>query len=102
MHKKNDDLVQDGLVSIGEAAEFLAVSRSTLYELMDQGRLPYAKIGRSRRIPRRALIDLAQLSLRGGHLVPIINGLTTPHVSPAERNGHRNGEEQTEKAKGPR
>ena len=37
------------------------VGRSTLYELMDKGFLPYAKIGRSRRIPKRAaIIQLAQ------------------------------------------
>lgn len=59
-------LVEDGLLSIDEAMAFLSISRSTLYELMDKGLLPWSKIGRSRRIPRRALVSLAQLTLRGG------------------------------------
>ena len=60
------DLVADGLVTVQEAALFLSVSRSKLYELMDKGELKFAKLGRSRRIPRRALIDLAASSLQGG------------------------------------
>ena len=59
-------LVEDGLVTVSEAAAFLRLSRSTVYELMNQGILAYAKIGRSRRIPRRALVELAARELRGG------------------------------------
>ena len=59
-------LVADGLMTIQEAAEFLSVSRSKLYELMDNGELIFVKLGRSRRIPRRALIDLAASGLHGG------------------------------------
>ena len=59
-------LVEDGLVTVPEAAAFLRLSRSTVYELMNQGVLAYAKIGRSRRIPRRALVELAARELRGG------------------------------------
>ena len=66
----NAQLVEDGLVSLEDAMAFLAIGRSTLYELMDQGKLPWAKIGRSRRIPRRALIQLAQLTLHGGQALP--------------------------------
>jgi excisionase family DNA binding protein len=40
-------------------AAFLALSRSKVYELMDAGILPSRKIGRSRRIPRSAVIELA-------------------------------------------
>jgi excisionase family DNA binding protein len=57
-------LVDDGLVNVTEASEFLSIGRSKLYALMNAGRLPYVKIDRSRRIPRRALVDLA-----AGHLV---------------------------------
>ena len=60
------DLVADGLVTVQEAAQFLSISRSKLYELMDNGELKFAKLGRSRRIPRRALIDLAASGLQGG------------------------------------
>ena len=59
-------LVADGLMTIQEAAEFLSVSRSKLYELMDNGELIFVKLGRSRRIPRRALLDLAASGLQGG------------------------------------
>lgn len=67
--EKGSALVSDGLLSIGEAMAFLSISRSTLYELMDHGKLPYAKIGRSRRIPRRALVDLAAANLHGPGMV---------------------------------
>jgi excisionase family DNA binding protein len=53
----------DGLATIRQAEEFLAVSRSTLYVLMDKGELPYAKIGKSRRIPWKALREFAQRCL---------------------------------------
>lgn len=60
------DLVAEGLLSVGEAARFLSLSRSTLYELMESGRLVYVKLGRARRIPRRAVVALAASHLRGG------------------------------------
>ncbi len=66
MMAKPEFLVADGLVSIDEAMSFLSVSRSTVYELMDQGLLPFAKIGRSRRVPKRALVEFAKANLRGG------------------------------------
>ena len=44
-------LAEDGLVTVTEAAGFLRLSRTTIYTLMDQGTLPFVKIGRSRRIP---------------------------------------------------
>jgi excisionase family DNA binding protein len=59
-------VVADGLVSVTEACRFLDLSRATLYVLMDRGRLPYCKIGGARRIPRRALIELADGSLIPG------------------------------------
>jgi excisionase family DNA binding protein len=62
----NDDLVAEGLLTVQEAADFLSVSRSKLYELMDHGELEFVKIGRSRRIPRRAVVALAASNLHGG------------------------------------
>ena len=59
-------LVADGLMTVKECAEFLHLSRSTVYELMNAGELCFAKLGRSRRIPRRAVIELAARELRGG------------------------------------
>jgi excisionase family DNA binding protein len=55
-----DDTQNKGLVRISDAAAFLAVSRSKLYSLMEDGQLRYVKLGRSRRIPREALNDLAE------------------------------------------
>jgi excisionase family DNA binding protein len=43
------------LLTPAEAAELLAVSRSTVYELLAAGVLESVHIGRSRRIPRDAL-----------------------------------------------
>jgi excisionase family DNA binding protein len=61
-----DGLLADGLVDVKEAAEFLSVSRTTIYALMETGQLRYVKIGKARRIPRRAMIELAAANLRGG------------------------------------
>jgi excisionase family DNA binding protein len=63
MASKGTDLVIDGLARIAEAVTFLGLSRSKLYELMDCGDLPYVRLGRSRRIPRRALVELAARNL---------------------------------------
>lgn len=52
-------LVADGLLTVREAEAFIRLKRSTLYRLMDAGRLPYVKLGGARRIPRRALVELA-------------------------------------------
>ena len=59
-------LVADGLMTIKEAAEFLRLSRSSVYALMDHGELAFVKLGRSRRIPKRGVIELAARGLRGG------------------------------------
>ena len=60
------DTVEDGLLTVMEAAAFLRLSRSKLYGLMDAGELRYVKLGRSRRVPRRCVIELAARSLRSG------------------------------------
>ncbi len=65
------EMVADGLVRVPEAARFLGISRSQVYNLMEAGHLAYSKIGRSRRIPRRALVELAARGLRGGWKVPV-------------------------------
>lgn len=43
------------LATVREAARYLNVSRSLLYNLMDAGRLGYVKIGRCRRVPWEGL-----------------------------------------------
>ena len=54
------DLGNEGFARVLEAAAFLRVSRATIYKIMDNGGLKYAKIGRSRRIPWRSLRDFAE------------------------------------------
>jgi excisionase family DNA binding protein len=59
-------LVADGFVRVPEAVRFMALSRATLYALMESGDLPFCKIGRARLIPRKALAELAERSLVSG------------------------------------
>ncbi len=51
---------RSGFARISEAVEFLAVSRATIYKLMDAGQLAYAKFGGARRIPWAKLIEYAE------------------------------------------
>jgi excisionase family DNA binding protein len=48
-------MVRDGFAEIAEAQEYLRLSRSTIYSFMETGVLAYARFGRRRRIPWRAL-----------------------------------------------
>jgi excisionase family DNA binding protein len=58
-------VVEDGLVTVKQAAGFLGISVASVYALMSRQSLPYVKLGRSRRIPRRALVELAARNLVG-------------------------------------
>jgi excisionase family DNA binding protein len=61
-----DELVEEGLESLESARRFLgSIGRSTLYELMERGELPYVMVGRRRMLPRRALREYAARNLRG-------------------------------------
>jgi excisionase family DNA binding protein len=60
------EIVADGLMTVTEAADFLRVARTRIYELMASGDLCYVKLGKSRRIPRRALVRLAERHLSTG------------------------------------
>ncbi len=48
------------LATIPEVAKCLAISRASVYALMDRGELPYTKLGSSRRIPWAAVERLIQ------------------------------------------
>ncbi|MBT8165012.1 MAG: helix-turn-helix domain-containing protein [Acidimicrobiia bacterium] len=48
------------LLTPGEAAKVLSISRSKLYELIGQGRLPTVRIDTSRRVPAQALVEFIQ------------------------------------------
>ncbi len=66
MPDQPERLVTDGLMRVSEVGRFLGLSRSSVYQLMNRGELPWAKLGRARRIPRRAVVELAARCLRGG------------------------------------
>jgi len=57
------ELIGDGLERVSQAAKFLGISRSKLYRLIESGVLPSVRLGRSRRIPIRAVRELAACSL---------------------------------------
>jgi excisionase family DNA binding protein len=59
----NSDLVRDGLDRVSEAAKFLCVSVSTVYDMMSRGLLPFVKLGKSRRVPHLAVVELAAKNL---------------------------------------
>jgi excisionase family DNA binding protein len=58
-----DNLLSDGLQRISDAARFLGCSRSMIYKLIGTGFLPSVKIGKSRRLPIRAVRELAAENL---------------------------------------
>lgn len=66
MNNKAQQLLAEGLLRIEEAEAFSGLGRSTLYKQMDAGLLAYVKIGRARRIPKQALIELMAHHMIGG------------------------------------
>jgi excisionase family DNA binding protein len=59
------ELTADGFADVWEAAEYLSMSRSSIYKLMESGELQYAKFGKARRIPWRALREYAERCMIG-------------------------------------
>ena len=55
---RSDEIIKDGLERVSDTARFLGVSRSHVYQLINEGILPSVKIGKSRRIPVRAVREL--------------------------------------------
>jgi excisionase family DNA binding protein len=52
--------MEPAFMTIPEAAQYLRVARSSFYDrFVTQGRVPVVRIGRSVRIPTRAVQDLA-------------------------------------------
>ena len=56
-------LVGEGLRRVRDVVQFLGVSRTQVYRMMDRGILPYVKLGKSRRVPWQAVLDLAKENL---------------------------------------
>lgn len=59
------ELVSGGFYTVGEAADELRMSRAMIYKLMTLGKLPYTQIARCRRIPKKAIADLAAAGMVG-------------------------------------
>ena len=57
--KTKPDAVGDGFMTVDEVAEYLSLSRTTIYQMLERGQLPSAKFGRMRRIPRKAVVEYA-------------------------------------------
>lgn len=50
------DIVSEGVFrTLGEAAAFAGVSKTSLVNAIDRGEIPVVRAGRTRRIPRKAL-----------------------------------------------
>lgn len=64
----------DTVMTIGELAEYLKLSRSTLYKLCQEGKVPGQKVGRHWRF-HRTVIDL--WLTRGGHMKPTTDRANT-------------------------
>lgn len=56
----------DGLLSVKEAAEFLACSEALLRKWLHQGELPHVKVGRLTRIRQSDLEAWVRLGLQPG------------------------------------
>jgi excisionase family DNA binding protein len=53
------ELVEDGLERVEDAAAFLQISRASMREIIRRREIKIVRIGRSVRVPRRALIAFA-------------------------------------------
>jgi len=53
-------------LTVEAASALVSLGRSSLYAAMDKGELQYAKFGRARRIPKRALLEWASAHIIGG------------------------------------
>jgi excisionase family DNA binding protein len=67
IHEPTEQREAISLLTVRDAARLLALSRSTLYNLMERGALAYVKIGRARRIPHEELQRLIHESLINSH-----------------------------------
>lgn len=62
---ESNQISSHALLTPGEVCERLCVSTPTLYRLMENGELPYIKIGRCRRIRREDVEALIQRNTVG-------------------------------------
>jgi excisionase family DNA binding protein len=53
-------LLEQRLQPVSKVAEFLCLSRSKVYGLMEQGELPFVKLGKSRRVRWSDVLKLVE------------------------------------------
>ncbi len=54
-NKQLSSNIQPNLLAIDEVAEFLGISKDTIYKMVNQRRIPFVKVGRLLRFERDAL-----------------------------------------------
>lgn len=64
--RRERDLVDDGFASVAEAAQWLAISKSRLYELVKAGVLSHARLSGKIALPRSVLREYALSTLKVG------------------------------------
>ncbi|MGI6623902.1 MAG: helix-turn-helix domain-containing protein [Limnochordia bacterium] len=65
---KDSNLASGGLCSVKEACAFLSLGKTSVYNLMAEGKLPFVFLGGVRRIPRVALIEFTEKALEVGRV----------------------------------
>jgi len=58
------DLCAEGLLTVPEVANFLRVSRATIYLMVGRGEFPVVKLGKRTLLPRAAVVRRAAEGLR--------------------------------------
>ena len=66
MTKRQRELLDDGFVGVAEAARWLAISRSRLYELLHGGVISHAQLAGKLVVSRRAVQEYAAQRLQIG------------------------------------
>jgi excisionase family DNA binding protein len=61
------ELLAGGLEKVSKAAKRLSIDRNTLYQWMQQGKVPYTFINGVYRIPTRSVDDMLVAGLNLGH-----------------------------------
>ncbi|TXH44579.1 MAG: DNA-binding protein [Actinobacteria bacterium] len=59
---QNDPLPQVRFLTVAEVAAIMRVSKMTVYRLVHSGELPAIRVGRSFRVPERAVHDFLRKS----------------------------------------
>ena len=89
-----DDMM---LLTVSETAGLLRISRNLAYELVTRGEIPAIRLGRVIRVPRAALDQWLEASLRGE---PTGADASLPVASRQAGSGKVNGDVGTHRAQG--